>query len=72
MPKSTRVTVVDLPQDDSWFRDTGPVVSLGTSARESCCISSATLNLGGNCKPSGMATISSELAFHCPVCGSAG
>jgi agmatine/peptidylarginine deiminase len=29
MPKSTRVTVVDLPQDDSWFRDTGPVVSWG-------------------------------------------
>lgn len=29
MPKSTRVTVADLPQDDSWFRDTGPVVSRG-------------------------------------------
>ena len=46
MPKSTRVTVVDLPQDDSWFRDTGPVVSTGTSARESYCKSSANLAVG--------------------------
>ena len=50
MPKSKRVTVVDLPQDDSWFRDTGPLVSLETPARESCCISPAILKLGGIAK----------------------
>jgi agmatine/peptidylarginine deiminase len=32
MLPAERVTVVNLPQDDSWFRDTGPVVSPGTSA----------------------------------------
>jgi agmatine/peptidylarginine deiminase len=73
MPKSTRVTVVDLPQDDSWFRDTGPVVSLGTLARDSCCKSFATLQLGGTAK--GWAWPQSgerSLRLHHAVCGPAG
>jgi agmatine/peptidylarginine deiminase len=37
LPESDNITIVALPQDDAWFRDTGPIVGLQVAPELRIC-----------------------------------